>query len=106
MRHIGGQCNCALFSPLFRRRSVLHILGDAAFTGKPIDHQNGGRGTVVACDVRAARGHYLCPGFWCLPLPLSEVCIEGLVHFFTSFTHLLSPAEIVDVSETLSGVTL
>ena len=42
----GGQCHLALFSEA-------HILGDAAFTGKPIAHQNGKCGTVAACDVRA-----------------------------------------------------
>ena len=46
----GGQCHCSLFSEV-------RILGDAAFTCKPIAHQNGERGTVVACDVRA-RGQY------------------------------------------------
>ena len=38
--------NCALFSEV-------RILGDAAFTRKPIDHQNGERGTVAACDKQA-----------------------------------------------------
>ena len=47
MRHIGGQCHCALFSEV-------RILGDATFTQKPkIANQNGERGTVAACDVRA-----------------------------------------------------
>ena len=41
---------CALFSER-------QILGDAAFTHKPIDHQNGERGKVTACDARA-RGQY------------------------------------------------
>ena len=34
---------------LFRE---VRILGDAALTCKPIDHQNDERGTVAACDVR------------------------------------------------------
>ena len=46
MRHIGGQCHFALFSKV-------HILGNAPFTRKPIDHQNGECGTVAACDVCA-----------------------------------------------------
>ena len=46
MPHFGGQCHCALFSEV-------RILSDAAFTLKPIDHQNGERGIVAACDVRA-----------------------------------------------------
>ena len=29
----------------------MHILGDAAFTCKPITQQNGECGTVAACDV-------------------------------------------------------
>ena len=41
---------CALFSEV-------RILGDAAITRKPFDHQNGERGAVAACDVRA-RGQY------------------------------------------------
>ena len=44
MRHFGGQCNCALFSDV-------RILGGAAFTRKPIDHQNGERGTGTARDM-------------------------------------------------------
>ena len=43
MRHFGGQCQHALFSEV-------RILRDAAFTRKPVDHQNGG--TFGACDVR------------------------------------------------------
>ena len=50
MRHYGGQCHCALFSEVC-------ILGDTAFTRKPIDHKNEERGTVAACDV-CARGQY------------------------------------------------
>ena len=38
MRHFGGQCQHVLF------REV-HILGDAALTRKPIDHQHGERGS-------------------------------------------------------------
>jgi len=37
MRHFGGQCQRVLF------REV-RILGDAAFTHKPIDHHHGERG--------------------------------------------------------------
>ena len=37
MRHFGGQCKRVLF------REV-RILGDVAFTPKPIDHQHGERG--------------------------------------------------------------
>ena len=48
MRHFGGQCHYALFSEV-------RILGDAAFTCKPVDHQNGEGGTVAECDV-GARG--------------------------------------------------
>ena len=51
MRHTGGQCHCAIFS----EGHILGILGDAAFTSKPIAHQHGERGTVHACDVRARR---------------------------------------------------
>ena len=47
MRHIGWQRHCASFSREVR------ILGGAAFTREPIDHQNGERGTVAACDMRA-----------------------------------------------------
>ena len=36
MSHFGGQCHCVLF------REV-HILGDAAFTRKAVDHQHGER---------------------------------------------------------------
>ena len=50
MRHTGGQCHCVLFSEV-------RILSDAAFTRKPIDHQNGERGTVSKCDTHA-RGQY------------------------------------------------
>ena len=47
MHHVGGQCHYAIFSEV-------RIVGNAAFTRKPsIDHQNGERGTVAACDVRA-----------------------------------------------------
>ena len=46
MRHFGGHCQRVLFSEV-------SILGDAAFTRKPIDLQNGEQGTVAACDVRA-----------------------------------------------------
>ena len=47
MRHTGGLCHCAL-------SVIVRIFGDAAFnTHKPIDHQNGERGRVTACDVRA-----------------------------------------------------
>ena len=41
-----GNADCSLFSEV-------RILGDAAFTRKPIDHQNGERDTVAVCDVRA-----------------------------------------------------
>jgi hypothetical protein len=37
MRHFGGQCQRVLFSEV-------HVLGDASFTRKPIDHQHGERG--------------------------------------------------------------
>ena len=37
MCHFGGQCKCVLFSEV-------RILGDAAFTRKPIDHQHGDPG--------------------------------------------------------------
>ena len=37
MRHFGGQCQHMLFSEA-------RILGDAAYTRKPIDHQHGERG--------------------------------------------------------------
>ena len=58
MRHIGGQCHCALFSEV-------RILGDATFTQKPkIANQNGERGTVAACDVRA-RGQNLSEVAYC-----------------------------------------
>ena len=50
MRLLGGQCYCALFSEV-------RIWGDAAFTRKPIDHQNGERDTVATSDVRA-RGQW------------------------------------------------
>ena len=50
MCHTVGQCHCALFSEVL-------ILGDEAFTRKPIDQQNGKRGTVDACEV-PARGQY------------------------------------------------
>ena len=43
MRHTG---HCALFSEV-------RILGDAAFTRKLIANQNGERGAVAVCDVRA-----------------------------------------------------
>ena len=33
--------------------SEVRILGDAAFTRKPIDHQDGEPGTVTGCDVLA-----------------------------------------------------
>ena len=46
MRQFGGQCLCALFSEV-------RILGHAASTRKPIDHQNSEHGTVAAWDVRA-----------------------------------------------------
>ena len=43
MRHTGGQLSlCALVSEV-------RIFGDAKFRHKPIDHQNGGRGTVAVC---------------------------------------------------------
>ena len=47
MRHFGAQCHFALFSEV-------RILSNAVFTSKPIDHQNGERGTVPACDVCAS----------------------------------------------------
>ena len=50
MRNTGGQCHCTLFSEV-------RILGDAAFTRKPIYHQNGECDTVAASDVHA-RGQY------------------------------------------------
>ena len=40
MHHFGGQCKRVLFSEV-------RILGDAAFTRKPIDHQHGERG--ISC---------------------------------------------------------
>ena len=46
MHHFGGQCHCALFNEV-------RILGDATFTRKPNDYQNGERGRVATCDVRA-----------------------------------------------------
>ena len=51
MGHIGGQCHCGLFSEV-------RILGDAAFTRKPIDHQNGEHGTVAVCNLCARAGQY------------------------------------------------
>ena len=33
--------------------SEVRILGDAAFTHKPIDHQHGEQGTLTTCYVRA-----------------------------------------------------
>ena len=50
MRRFGSQCQRVLF------REV-RILGDAAFTCKPIDHQHGKWASVAACDARA-RGQY------------------------------------------------
>ena len=38
---------------LFALFSEVRILGDMAFTLKPIDHQNRERGTVAACDMPA-----------------------------------------------------
>ena len=40
MHHTGEQCLCALFSEV-------RILGNAAFTRKPIANQNGEHGTVA-----------------------------------------------------------
>ena len=51
MHHTGEQCLCALFSEV-------RILGNAAFTRKPIANQNGERDTVAAYDVHA-KGQYL-----------------------------------------------
>ena len=46
MPNFGVQSHCALFSEV-------RILGNAAFTQKPIDHRKGERGTFAACDMRA-----------------------------------------------------
>ena len=59
---------------LFRE---VRILGDAALTCKPIDHQNDERGTVAACDVRA-RGQYSV---------LPESCEKMLVILPVIFFH-------------------
>ena len=39
--------------------SEVRILGDAAFTRKPNDHQHGERGISPACDARVSRPPYL-----------------------------------------------
>ena len=38
--------------------SEVRILGDAAFTRKPIANQNGAHGTVAACDKHARGQQY------------------------------------------------
>ena len=50
MCHFGGQCQLVLFNEQ-------RILGDTAFTRKPIDHQHGERGICRRGDARA-RGQY------------------------------------------------